>query len=213
MTVLPSFRKRRKLCHPETHPVTQACPGGPAEKACCGEGPVHSHLCTVSVVPLCSLRHPWQVPRFSGGGGDTWPRGAQLAPRQETPCTDRCAALCGQSNRVDPRRPVKRGEASVKHLHAYPPTHTLALPPRHSEGYRQDKGQFHLLREWLDPRVPWNSVGTHSLMGLSRQSEAWGGEHPQRQAWRLPRKAACSWHSELLHLDVPAALSPSDSYV
>lgn len=122
----------------------------------------------MSVVPLCSLRHPCQVPLFSKGGHG--PRVPSWFLGRTPPCTDTCAALCGQSNRVDPKRPEKRGEADGRGLQLSLCTPTLQLiplllPPRYSEGYRQDRGQFHLLREWLDPRGPLDSVGALSFMG------------------------------------------------
>lgn len=192
MSVLPSFRTRRNLCHPETHPVTQACSGGPAEKACRPEGLVHSHLCAVSLVLLCSQRHPCQVPLFSKGGHGPWVPSWILG--RTPPCTDTCAALCRQSNRVDPRRPEKRGEADRRGLRLSLCTPTLQLiplllPPKYSEGYRQDRRQFHLVREWLNPRGPLDSAGAHSFMGhlpATQTKRGMGGEHPQRQARLQP---------------------------
>lgn len=126
----PFIQKKEKsnLCHLETHKVTQPCPRSPA----CW-GPVHSDLCPVSVVLLCSLRHP-PMPDATILYVRTWLLGVQLVPRQDTTCTDRRGALSGQSNHVDLRRQMKRREANGRQLGfsictLYPPTHILALAP------------------------------------------------------------------------------------
>ena len=167
MTVLPPLRKRRNPCHPEIHTVTQPRPGAPEEEACGREGPVHSELCRVPVVPEVSALLPEAPTPVRTVTGCHCPLYAYTGPPWVPssapgghPCTDRCAAQLRHSHRADRRRLARgggqRAGGLVEHLPTLPTYSCPRSCPLDTKGVKT--GRRPILcdqRLSLIPGCPW----------------------------------------------------------